>query len=52
MFRQSGTDVTVGDFALRAIREKLDRPHGERTRPAVRDILSASPSNSPSEVRT
>ena len=38
--------LAVGEFEqrqLRAIREELNRAHAERTRPAVRQIPSASP---------
>jgi putative transposase len=47
--------LTVGEFEqrqLRAIREELDRAHAGRTRPAVRQIPSASPSKLSSKVRT
>jgi putative transposase len=46
--------LTVGEFEhrqLRAIREELDRAHAERTRPAVRHIPSATPSNLSSKAR-
>jgi len=47
--------LSVGEFEqrqLRAIREELDRAHTERTRPAVRQIPSASPSKLSSKART
>jgi putative transposase len=47
--------LTVGEFEhhqLPAIREELDRAHVERTRPAVRQVPSASSSKLSSKVRT
>ena len=47
--------LSVGEFEqrqLRAIREELDRAHTERTRPAVRQIPSASPSKLSSKAQT
>ncbi len=47
--------LTVGEFErrqLKAIRAELDRAHAERTTPAVRPTVSASPVRLSSKART